>query len=188
MAYKKEANVTVDNIDYDETKLSSKGEEFEIRDVWMPKAQSWSPVYSTLTEPFSFDNYTSPRVPIDLGPFDISSVEKLPRILRTTIKPVNDLNVHLPKELLPLKSFIQQVLEYERMINEKFEECEIHITTDYGYVEAAQTQRFPGWHVDGLQGGKFKINLWQSILMLLPQIIPQNFVYNRSLSNIMMKI
>ena len=159
MAYKKEANITVENIDYDETKLSSKGEEFEIRDVWMPKAQSWSPVYSTLTEPFSFDNYTSPRVPIDLGPFDISIVEKLPRILRTTIKPVNDLNVHLPKELLPIKTFIQQVLEYERMINEKFEECEVHITTDYGYVEASQTQRFPGWHVDGLQGGKFKNKL-----------------------------
>jgi len=156
MAYTPDSNKTVDNIKYDAANISSTGETAEVRDVWMPKAQSWSPVYTHLTSPFSFDHYTSPRLPVDLGYFDIDVVARLPRILRMTIKPVDELNVYIPDELQEISDFIKQVLEYERMINDQFEHCEVHITTDYGFVEAATTQRFPGWHVDGLQGGKFK--------------------------------
>jgi hypothetical protein len=156
MVYTPKDNESVNNIQYDGAEISATGETKEIRDVWMPKAQSWSPVYTHLTAPFSFDHYTSPRLPIDLGPFDISAVENLPRILRLTIKPVGDLNAYIPDELKEISEFITQVLEYERMINDQFENCEVHITTDYGFVPAASTQRFPGWHVDGLQGGKFK--------------------------------
>lgn len=156
MAYKKSANKTVDNIVYDETKLTGKGKVVEIRDVWMPKAQAWSPVYTYLNAPFSFDHFTSPRLPIDLGAFDINFVSQVPRVLRLTIKPVGELKAYIPKELEEVSGFILQVLEYERMVNPDFENCEVHITTDYGFVKAAETQRFPGWHVDGLQGGKFK--------------------------------
>lgn len=159
MGYETSSNETVENIQYDDFQLSNKGQVFEIRDVWMPKAQPWSPVYTHLTSPFSFDHYTSPRIPIDLGPFDIGMIETLPRVLRVTVKPVNSYDVHLPQDLKTLKPFLQQVLEYERMINEKFFECEIHLTLDYGKVKAQTTQRFPGWHVDGLQGGKFKNKL-----------------------------
>jgi len=159
MAYQSKDNKTVENIQYDGAQISDTGEIVEIRDVWMPQAQSWSPVYTHLTSPFSFDHYTSPRLPVDLGPFDISAVEHLPRVLRLTVKPVGDLNAYIPEELKEISPFITQVLEYERMINDQFENCEIHITTDYGFVKAQETQRFPGWHVDGLQGGKFKEKL-----------------------------
>jgi hypothetical protein len=159
MAYEPKANKTVDNIQYDETQLSGEGDVVEIRDVWMPKAQSWSPVYTHLTSPFSFDHFTSPRLPVDLGPFDIDFVKEVPRILRLTIKPVGEINAYIPEELKEAETFITQILEYERMINPNFENCEIHITTDYGFVKADETQRFPGWHVDGLQGGKFKNKL-----------------------------
>jgi len=159
MAYTPDANKTVENIQYDAAELSDAGDIVEIRDVWMPKAQSWSPVYTHLTSPFSFDHYTSPRIPVDLGHFDISAVEHLPRVLRMTVKPVGDLKAYIPEELKELAPFLQQILEYERMINDQFENCEIHVTTDYGFVKAQETQRFPGWHVDGLQGGKFKEKL-----------------------------
>lgn len=159
MSYNAKDNKTVDNIVYDETKLSKEGTILDIRDVWMPTAQSWSPVYTHLIAPFSFDQFTSPRLPVNLGAFDIDFVETIPRVLRLTIKPVGELKAYIPEELKPAEKFIQQVLEYERMINEDFENCEVHITTDYGFVKAAQTQRFPGWHVDGLQGGKFKNKL-----------------------------
>ena len=159
MAYSKDSHSTVDNIIYDEAILSSEGEAIEIEELWMPRAQSWSPVYTTLTEPFSFDNFTSPRMPIDLGPFDIGQVKDLPRILRMTIKEPGSTESRLPKEVLDLKNFLVQVLTYERTINERFEECEIHITLDHSVVEKNTTQRFPGWHVDGLQGGKFKKKL-----------------------------
>lgn len=159
MAYTPDSNESIDNIKYDAAEISKEGEIIDIRDVWMPQAQSWSPVYTHLTEPFSFDHYTSPRMPVDLGAFDISAVETLPRILRMTIKPVGEDKMYIPKELEDVTAFITQVLEYERMINSKFKDCEIHITTDYGFVKAQETQRFPGWHVDGLQGGKFKNKL-----------------------------
>jgi hypothetical protein len=159
MAYTPTSNESIENIKYDAANLSGAGEVTQIREVWMPKAQSWSPVYTHLTSPFSFDHYTSPRIPVDLGAFDISAVETLPRILRMTIKPVGEESIYVPDELKDISSFITQVLEYEKMINEKFKDCEIHITTDYGFVKAKETQRFPGWHVDGLQGGKFKNKL-----------------------------
>jgi len=159
MGYTASANKTVDNIKYDETVLSNNGEVLDIREVWMPKAQSWSPVYTHLTDPFSFDHFTSPRLPINLGSFDIGFIETVPRVLRLTIKPVGDTKVYIPEELSLATDFIQQVLEYERMVNKDYENCEIHITTDYGFVKKAETQRFPGFHVDGLQGGKFKNKL-----------------------------
>lgn len=159
MVYNPDANKSVENIKYDTATIGNVGEISEVRDVWMPKAQAWSPVYPNLTSSFSFDHYTSPRIPIDLGPFDISAVETLPRVLRMTVKPVGNLNAYIPDELQSIASFIKMVLEYERMINSEFENCEVHLTTDYGFVKAAETQRFPGWHVDGLQGGKFKEKL-----------------------------
>lgn len=159
MAYGVSANETVGNIRYDEVVLGGGGRVVEVRDVWMPTAQSWSPVYSFLSEPFSFDHFTSPRVPVDLGPFDISFVGRVPRVLRLTIKPVGELVAYIPEELGAAEDFILQVLEYERMVNKGFVDCEVHITVDSGFVGVSEVQRFPGWHVDGLQGGKFKSKL-----------------------------
>lgn len=159
MAYTKDSHTTVENIQYDETQLSAKGDIFDIRDVWMPTVDKWSPVYTHLMSPFSFDHFTSPRLPIDLGRFNIDFISKVPRTLRLTIKPVGELTAYVPSELEEAVPFLKQVLEYERMINPRFEDCEVHITTDYGFVQAQESQRFPGWHVDGLQGGKFKEKL-----------------------------
>lgn len=159
MTYSPDDNKTVENINYDEVVLGKAGSIIEIRDVWMPRAQSWSPVYKFLTSSFSFDHYTSPRLPIDLGPFEISSIKTIPRVLRLTIKPIGDTKMYVPEELKSLTPFLTQIIEYERMINPNFVDCDIHLTTDYGFIEADQTQRFPGWHVDGLQGGKFKQKL-----------------------------
>lgn len=159
MAYGKTAHNTVDNIVYDETKLNNEGTIHEIRDVWIPTAQPWSPVYTHLNSPFSFDHFTSPRLPVNLGAFNISFIQTIPRVLRLTIKPVGELKTYIPAELKEAEPFILQVLEYERTINPNLKNCEVHITTDYGFVKATETQRFPGWHVDGLQGGKFKNKL-----------------------------
>ena len=175
MAYNPKANKTVDNIQYDAAELSEKGEIVEIRDVWMPKAQAWSPVYTYLTSPFSFDHLTSPRIPIDLGVFDTEFIHNTPRVLRLTIKPVGELNVYIPEELKDATPFIMQILEYERMVNESFKDCEIHITIDYSFVKAAETKRFPGWHVDGLQGGKFKSKLLAEHSYIVADVNPTEF-------------
>lgn len=159
MVYKNDAHSSVENIMYDDVSLSDVGEVWEIRKVWMPKAKSWSKLYDDILEPFNFDNYLYPRLPIDLGPTDMGVVAQCPRVLRCTIKPVGTLKVSLPVELLPMKPVLERLLEYEYMINPGLENFEAHLTLDHGVVPAGHTQRFPGFHGDGLQGGKFKEKL-----------------------------
>lgn len=157
--YKEDSNNTVENIVYDDATVSATGDTIEIRDVWMPKVNPESIVYKHLADPFSFDHFTAPRPPIDLGPFDISAVQNVPRVLRMTIKPVGSMTISLPEELKPLRDYIVSLVEYDNMVNGNLRDNEVHITTDYSFQEAKTTQRFPGWHVDGLQGGKFKNKL-----------------------------
>ena len=159
MAYSSNDNTTVDNIVYDTAEVSATGETIPIRDVWMPTVSSESIVYRHLCDPFSFEHFTSPRLPIDLGPFDIDAVSTTPRVLRMTVKPVGSMEISLPDELLPLRDYIVSIIEYDNMVNGNLKDNEVHITTDYSFQEANTTQRFPGWHVDGLQGGKFKDKL-----------------------------
>lgn len=175
MSYNPNDNKTVDNIQYDDAAISDEGEIFENVKMWMPQVQSWSPVYKNLTQPFTFDNFTSPRLPIDLGPFDVSYLADVPRVLRMTIKPSGELTSYIPKELEPASKLIHDVLAYDRMINDKFENCEVHITTDFGYVEPNTTQRFPGFHVDGLQGGKFKTKLMAEHSYIISTSNPTEF-------------
>lgn len=159
MAYKAEDNNTVENIKYDETMLGKKGNKLTIRPVWMPTVQAWSPVYTFLNAPFNFDHFTSPRLPIDLGAFNIDFIKHVPRVLRLTVKPVGEMTAYIPAELKQAEDFIMQVLEYEQTVNPNLINCEVHVTTDYSPVKKDETHRFPGWHVDGLQGGKFKQKL-----------------------------
>lgn len=175
MAYKAEDNNTVDNIKYDETVLGKKGNKLPIRKVWMPTVQAWSPVYTFLNSPFNFDHFTSPRLPVDLGVFNIDFVKQVPRVLRLTVKPVGEMTAYIPAELKQMEDFIMQVLEYEQTVNPDLINCEVHVTTDYSFAKKDETQRFPGWHVDGLQGGKFKQKLLAEHSYIIATTQPTEF-------------
>lgn len=175
MAYKAEDNNTVNNIKYDETVLGKKGNKLPIRPVWMPTVQAWSPVYTFLNSPFNFDHFTSPRLPVDLGAFNIDFIKQVPRVLRLTVKPVGEMTAYIPTELKQMEEFIMQVLEYEQTVNPDLINCEVHVTTDYSFVKKDTTHRFPGWHVDGLQGGKFKQKLLAEHSYIIADAQPTEF-------------
>jgi len=157
--YETSANKTIQNIQYDEVQLSSDGSSWVIEKFWMPQVDAWSPIYRDIKEPFNNAKYTAPRLPVDLGPVEMKLIKECPRVLRTTIKPAGTLEVRLPQELAAVEAIVKRLLYYEYMINPDLKDFHAHLTLDHGLVEAGKTQRFPGWHGDGLQGGKFKEKL-----------------------------
>ena len=148
------------NINYQPCNLSSDGEVFSIAKFWHPTIDSWSPVYKDILEPFNFMKYTCPRLPISLGSMDMSLFLSCPNVLRVPIKFGGSNEIRLPKELLLIKEELIRLLQYDYYITgDMWTEFFCHITIHNALVNKGDTQRFPGFHGDGLQGGKFKQKL-----------------------------
>lgn len=145
-------------IEYRPAALTS-GETMEVGAFWHPTVDAWSPVYRDMLEPFNASKYTAPRLPVDLGRFDISAARQCPSVLRMPLKKAGETSIAIPKELLPMKEEILRVCQYDRHVTPGWENFHIHLTVDNSVVAAGTTQRFPGFHGDGLQGGKFKQKL-----------------------------
>ncbi len=147
-------------IDYRHAELSHLGESFKLERIWHPTIDAWSPIYNNIKEAFNFHKFTAPHLPIDMGRLNVAPFKAVPRILRTPIKWSNSLEVRLPKELLPIAEEVRRVLQYDYWImGELFEKFFVHLTVDNSVVKAGTSQRFPGFHGDGLQGGQFKQKL-----------------------------
>lgn len=146
------------NIEYREANLTY-GTMFDVADYWHPRVDSWNPLYRDILEPFDAHKYTCPRLPISLGPLDAAQFRECPSVLRVPIKRGGDCRINLPKELGPISDTLKRLLQYDRWINSNFEAFHAHVTIDNTTVEPGKTQRFPGFHGDGLQGGKFKQKL-----------------------------
>ncbi len=145
---------------YRQTQLSSIGKCFKVNRFWHPKIDRWSPVYTDMMKPFDSNKYTVPRLPIHIGPFNIKLARECPNVLRVPIKWGWSTEVKLPKELLPLEEELSRLLHYDYFVTgEKWKQFFCHLTIDNGWVEKDQTHRYPGFHGDGLQGGKFKRKL-----------------------------
>lgn len=144
---------------YERTKLTE-GDCFEIGEFWHPVIDGWNPLYKDILEPFNFMKYTCPRPPISMGKFNMDAAKKCPNVLRVPIKWSGSNEIRLPSELTPLREEIERVLQYDRFITgEIWTDFFVHITVHNSEVKAGQTQRFGGFHGDGLQGGKFKNKL-----------------------------
>ena len=145
------------DIVYRKAELSD-GEAFSIEKFWHPTIDSWNPLYKDIQEPFDFNKYTCPRLPISMGLQVPDAMQACPSVLRVPIKYANT-DTRLPKELLPIKALLVRLLQYDKFINPHFEQFFAHVTIDNSTVEAGATHRFGGFHGDGLQGGKFKKKL-----------------------------
>lgn len=147
------------NIAYRKTNLSKSGESFKIENFWHPKIDDWNPIYRDMLESFNYFKFTVPRPPISLGKVKENCFKKCPDVLRLPIKWGKSNEVKLPKELFPIKDEVIRLLQYDSFINPYFTDFFAHITIDNSLAEKGKTQRFPGFHGDGLQGGKFKNKL-----------------------------
>lgn len=106
------------NITYNKPVLS-KGESVIIKRVFHPKIDDWSPVYKDMMEPFNLNKFTNPRLPINMGKFNIEAARKCPNVLRVPIKYGKSEEVKIPAELLPLKEEIVRILQYDYWVTGK---------------------------------------------------------------------
>ena len=156
MAYSKHEQLT--NIRYEETILSGEGNCFVPLEVWTPTINPNNILYKTLFEPFNLEQYLYPRLPVDMGVFDIYNKFSV-NVLRLPIKYPNS-EYKIPKEIVSYQELIEKVSIYEMNINPNWNKTFCHITIDNSFVKANTHHRFPGWHGDGLQGAKFKQKIY----------------------------
>lgn len=144
---------------YGQVKLSP-GRSFNVGRMWHPKIDAWSPVYSDMMKPFDLHKFTVPRLPINMGPLAIEKVRACPNVLRVPIKWGGSTEVRVPRELLPLEEELMRLLQYDYFVTgPRWRKFFCHLTVHNEWVDPGKTQRFPGFHGDGLQGGKFKRKL-----------------------------
>jgi hypothetical protein len=131
------------------------------------------PFYGYYNKDFSKERYRYSTLPIHIGNFkiDIPDKSKITNVLRVPIKTSDSRTIVLPSELDFLKDFILHCCIYETSFNDKFEDMFAHLTVDFKEISENDTQRTPGWHVDGFQGNKFPIKhqiehsyLWTSCI------------------------
>ncbi len=147
-------------IDYRASKLSETGKEIAVPHLWHPTIDGWNPTYRDILEPFNFHKFTCPRPPISLGRFNVEAARRCPDVLRMIIKWSGDDSIRLPDELLPLEEELTRLLKYDRYVmGDCWKDFFVHVTIHNALVRAGEALRYPGFHADGLQGGKFKRKL-----------------------------
>lgn len=154
----------ISSIRYVHPELSSQGVEFMPKGLWTPLINPNNILYRTLFEPFDVEQYLYPRLPVDMGYWDVEGLmnHEVPNVLRLPIKNPGT-QFKIPQELAPLLKLIDRVANYDKRINPHFDKAFCHITFDLSDVEPGQYHRFPGMHGDGFQGSK-----------LTPKILPEH--------------
>jgi len=132
-------------------------------------SQPAHPFYTYYASPFTTERYLYSPPPIHLGPFEVKDDVYIPNVLRCPIKISGSRDIVLPAELAPLAPFVKWCCIYEESFNPSFDSYFIHLTYEKKYVRKGESQRVPGFHVDGYQGSKFPIKhtaehsyLWSS--------------------------
>lgn len=116
------------------------------------------PFYTYHDKPFDKERYRYSCLPVHLGPHSIDfDARKITNVLRVPIKVAGTRKLVVPNELGFLKEYIERCAIYETCFNDRIEDTFMHITVDGREVEAGDTQRVGGFHVDGFQGHKFPI-------------------------------
>jgi hypothetical protein len=156
----RDSNIGLKNVSYDKPLLSDKVIKFDIpkyEELFQPTMPS-HPFYQHHDKPFCKEKYLYSTIPLHIGEFKIKFIDSdIINVLRCPIKISGNRTIYLPDKLLFLKDFIEYCCVYENCFNKRFDELFAHITVDYKIIKAGDTQRVPGWHVDGFQGAKFPI-------------------------------
>lgn len=156
-----DTHTEVSEIRYSHPELTE-GKQFEPKGLWTPLINPNNILYKTLFEPFDSEQYLYPRLPVDMGHFDIESLMQsnqpktsgVPNVLRLPLKYPGGAYC-IPKELMAMMPLIRRAANYEKNINPRHDETFCHITIDESVVPEGEYHRFPGFHGDGFQGAKF---------------------------------
>lgn len=116
------------------------------------------PSYLDANEDFSQAKFKYPYIPLHLGKYDIAQIEKIDvNVLRIMIRE-NDENqsIFLPKNLLMLKDFILDNINYHRQYYSINRNCYIYLTVRSSTYEDLFYKNSFEWHIDGFQGSRIK--------------------------------
>ena len=114
------------------------------------------PFYTYHDKAFSKSRYKfGTPLPLHVGQFAIDKSAHVVNVLRVPIKSAGNHTIVLPKELAYIQKFVEYCCLYEKSFNPNFENLFAHITVEKKTVNPGETQRVPGFHVDGFQGSKF---------------------------------
>jgi|SRR5579872_6660179 len=163
-------NISKLGIKYEKTILA-KGEIFTVKKLWHPKIDHWNAIYHNIKKPFNINKFVTPSFPICIGKTKLDLIQKCPNVLRVPIKKGGSDEIRIPKELLCMSDEILRILNYDYFImGAMWKNMFCHLTIHNAFVEAGTTQRFSGFHGDGLQGAKFskKILCEHSYVMTAP--------------------
>jgi hypothetical protein len=114
------------------------------------------PFFTYHNKPFSKTRYKyGTPLPLHVGQFTIDKSAHVVNVLRVPVKAAGSNTIVLPKELEFIQKYVEFCCLYEKSFNPNFENLFAHITVDKKTVNPEETQRVPGFHVDGFQGSKF---------------------------------
>jgi hypothetical protein len=133
-----------------------------------------SPIIEHLHQPWDPEKYLIPRAPIDIGVVHRLDVfaEALPASVLENLysqagTPVLDMPIkfpgsrfRIPAEFQQFAGAVQQIIDYEAVVNEFVDRYFCYLTIDQAWVKAGEFQRRPGAHFDGIQGPRYPTKLW----------------------------
>lgn len=115
------------------------------------------PSYQDAKETFSLTRYKYPYLPLYLGGYEFDEpLEKLGlNVLRLPIREGNELApLMLPKEILPLRDFLCEQVNYHRLHYSCNKDAFIYLTVRTCTYAQLYYQNSQTWHIDGFQGSK----------------------------------
>lgn len=116
------------------------------------------PSYNDSLINFNQEKFKYPYIPLFLGDHIIPDIESHNiNVLRLMIR-INDHNamLHIPKELLSLKDFIVQQVNYHRQFYSINKNCFVYITVRSSTYDEIFYKNSSTWHIDGFQGSRIE--------------------------------
>lgn len=142
-------------VKYEKSVIGEKSVLLDIPPTWVPTPFPASPLWQRMGSVFTHEQYLYSCPPVDCGVVSLNIPEpstKPLRVLRCPIKKPGTRTFIVPAEVKDFMSLIQHIAELDQTNNGDFEASWAHITIERTFIEAGETQRVPGWHVDGFQG------------------------------------
>lgn len=118
--------------------------------------EPFHPSYEDAKLNFNQEKFKYPYIPLYLGEYEINDIEKVNlNVLRLIIRENSESDsIYLPEELLPLKDFILDNINYHRQFYPINKDCFIYITVRSCIYEELFYKNSSEWHIDGFQGSR----------------------------------
>lgn len=125
--------------------------------------EPFHPSYNDSQVNFSKSKFKYPYIPLYIGDYKIPEIENEDynvNVLRLLIRTNDDKSdIYLPQELISLKEFILQQINYHRQYYSSNKNSFIYITVRTSTYKDLFYKESSKWHIDGFQGAKIATHI-----------------------------